>query len=364
MKALYEFRELPSDYDDNWDSFVEASPQGNAFLLSQSLRTLASHEHPQAYPLRVGAFNREGNLDAAWAVLVRKRGPVRYATQFPLYYAGPLLSAAACESKEQTHRIELLEGLARELCEGIDILDTEAAPELPDARGLIFAGCKIHQVYTHLWPQGTAEDLAGWPNKTKRYEMRKASKHHQFQEIPITPENLDLFDHLHNLTLIKFKWIAPAHWRSTLLANMSAMGKAGFCRLYGATSSDTPDSPCAIVSILLSPQQQRSWLWRVAYHTDEPGLVPALYVEASKDLKQRGGAGWTLNFGGSPRPSLAAFKDHLGGIPCPRWRITWERPGMKSILWNLSTTTKEYLRKKTYRLRSVTTIESGSKIQE
>lgn len=352
MKATHTFRPLTADEEALWDAFVDASPQGNAFLLSQTLRTLARNEHPPARVHRVGAFTSDGTLDAAWGVLVRTRGPFRYATQFPLYYAGPLLSPEASAPKHQTHRIALLEGLARALFQDIDILETESAPELPDARGLIFAGCDVQQIYTHVWPAGSADDLAGWPNKPKRYEMRRAARAYQFRETPGTPETLARFDALHNRTLEKFKWKAPPHWRKALLTNMAEMESAGCCRLYAAAPEAAPDQPCAIVSILLSPVQQRAWLWRVAYDTDEPGLVPALYVEASKDLKTCGGPGWTLNFGGSPRPSLAAFKDHLGGLPTPHWRITWQRPGWRGQLWHLSKRVKETLRQTTYHVRA------------
>lgn len=144
---------------------------------------------------------------------------------------------------------------------------------------------------------------------------------------------------------------------------MAEMESAGLCRIYAAAPGATPDQPCALVSILLSPVQQRAWLWRVAYDTDEPGLVSALYVEASKDLKERGGPGWTLNFGGSPRPSLAAFKDHLGGVPTPHWRIVWQRQGWRSHLWNLGKWLQESFRQITYYCscsRSVKKMDSGS----
>lgn len=291
MKPARKFRRMTDDEDALWDAFVDASPQGNAFLLSDTLRILARNEHPPARVHRVGAFTAEGTLDAAWGVLVRKRGPLRYATQFPLYYAGPLLTPEASAPKQQTHRISLLKGLAHALCEDLDILETEAAPELPDARGLIFANCQVQQIYTHVWPPGSADELAGWPNKTKRYEIRRASRSHKFHEAPGTPETLARFDALHNRTLEKFKWKAPPHWRKSLLTNMAEMEAAGFCRLYAAAPEDAPDQPCALASILLSPVQQRAWLWRVAYETEDPGLVPALYVEASKDLKSRGGPG-------------------------------------------------------------------------
>lgn len=50
---------------------------------------------------------------------------------------------------------------------------------------------------------------------------------------------------------------------------------------------------------------------------------------------------WTINFGGSPNLSLARFKDYLGAVPTPHWRIRWQRPGAKALLWNSLQAVKE-----------------------
>jgi hypothetical protein len=118
------------------------------------------------------------------------------------------------------------------------------------------------------------------------------------------------------------------------------------CRLYAAAPESTPDEPCALVTVLLFPDQHCAWLWRVAYQTDDSGLIPALYLHAGEAVKREFGAEWTVNFGGSPNLSLARFKDYLGAVPTPHWRIRWQRRGAKALLWNGLQTLKETSRRR------------------
>lgn len=338
------FRELESGEELLWEGLVRGSPQGSNFHLGPALEALAAHEHPVATVRRVGAFGENGALLAGWAVLVRQRGPVRYSSHFPLFYAGPMLVAEWCGESRWTQRIGLLQGLAQVLQEDLDILDTEGAPGLPDTRGLTYAGCVVEQIYTHVWPVLAADEIEKLPDRTKRREIRKARQDHEFVRVGMTQENLALFDRLHDRTLQKFKWNPPVAWRRSLLQHTVAMGEMGLCQLFAAREKGS-GKMVACVSVLLSEINRRAWLWRVGSVNESAGLVPALYQEVVAWIWETMGEGWTVNFGGSPRPSLARFKDFLGAQPVAHTRIQWQRANWKSSGWNLALEVKEQWRR-------------------
>lgn len=338
--------EAESGHEACWDELLDRSPQGSPFLKFAVLRELAASEHPVAR-VRVVLAGRGGEeASAGWAVLVRRRGIFRYCSSFPLFYAGPVLDPSWMGDDSASNRLLLLQALAREMQKGLDVMETECAPGFPEARGLLFADCSLEQIYAHVWPAGEAEQVAGWLNRGKRREMKAAAVRHEFQWTPMTGICLSRFDSLHNHTLEKFKWRAPAHWRASLLANMAGLEKRGICRLFTAAPAATPDTICAAVSVLIDPVHHRSWLWRVAYESDDPGLIPALYVRAAMEIKKEFGPRMTVNFGGSPRVSLSLFKDYLGAAATPHWRIVWSRRNWKPLVWNTGLAVKELLRRR------------------
>lgn len=340
-----EFRRVRAEENFAWDEFVRASPQGNEFLSSGVLQILAAREHPIGEVVRVAAVDGAGRFVAGWAVLRRRRGMFRYCSSFPLFYAGPLLSVEWNATSAISNRTILMERLARCLQDNFDFITTEAAPELPDARGLIYAGFLVEQTYTHVWPGLPVEVLEQLPNRSKRRELRAAHAGHEFCWLPMTDGALQRFDALHDVTLEKFRWVAPAWWRESLLGNMRALEEQGICRLAAARVHGKEEF-CAAVSVLLSKPQDCAWLWRVAYETDDPGLIPALYLWVAAEVKREFGSGVRVNFGGSPRSSLALFKDYLGAQATPHWILSWQRPGWRAFAWNFASTIKELFRKR------------------
>ncbi|MEI8205468.1 MAG: hypothetical protein WCG03_01165 [Kiritimatiellales bacterium] len=342
----FDIRLVRPDEDARWDAFVRRSPNGNAFLLSATLRALAAHETPVAQVRRIGAFAEGGTLEAGWAVLVRRRAGMRYCSSFPLFYAGPLLAPEWNEPDRATQRMDLLYGLAKEMQRGLDTMDTEAAPGLSDVRGLIYAGCVVEQIYSHIWPACVPEELHRLPNRSKRQEAAAAAKRHVFGWRQTDADLLETFDRLHNQTLRKFKWVASDTWRKSLLRNVATLEASGICRVFAAASVDEPERPCALVTVLFSREHRTAWLWRVAYQTDDSGLIPALYLHAAEAVKRENGFDWIINFGGSPNLSLARFKDYLGAVPTPHWRIRWQRYSLKAIHWNFLKVIKEAVRRR------------------
>lgn len=343
---MFVYRELQTEDDTRWEELVRVSAQGNAFLRMATLRLLAAHEHPVAQVWRVGAFQEDGRLAGGWAVLVRRRVGIRYCSSFPLFYAGPLLTPEWNEPQRRTQRMDLLQGLAKALQQGLDILDTEVSPSLPDARGLVYAGCRVEQMYTHVWPACSEGELRNQLNRTKRQEAASATKRHVFGWKSGDAKTLDRLDWLHNHTLTKFKWVASRTWRSGFLSNIRELEAVGLCRLFVAAPEAMPETPCALVAVLLSADHHCAWLWRVAYRTDDSGLIPALYLHAGEAIKREFGAEWTINFGGSPNLSLARFKDYLGAMPTQHWRLRWQRAGLKALGWNSLQAIKEIFRKR------------------
>jgi len=340
-------RPVRTNEDALWDAFVRRSPNGNAFLLSQTLYALAAHETPVAIVRRIGVFSvGESSLEAGWAVLVRRRVGIRYCSSFPLFYAGPMLAPEWYEPRRSTQRMDLLCGLTKEMQRGLDSMDTEAAPSLPDVRGLIYAGCVVEQNYCHVWPACEPEEVYRLPNRTKRQEAAAAAKLHLFAWYPAEAKLLQTFDRLHNETLSKFKWVAASPWRKALLQNMEALEAMGICRIFGAAPVADPGSPCALVSVLFSHEHKTAWLWRLAYQTEDSGLIPALYLRAAEAIKREQGKDWSINFGGSPALSLARFKDYLGATPTPHWRIRWQRYSLRMFQWTFLKSLKEFLRRR------------------
>lgn len=358
MAGTFHFEDEVDDQE--WDAFVGSSPLGNSFLRSDVLRDLAARETPRARLLRVAARDGDARLAGGWAVLQRRRGPVRYATGFPLFYAGPVLAAAWLEPERRESSVHLLHGLARRLTSHLDILDTEVAPGLGDARGLVYAGCAVLQAYAHLWPAGPADEVSRWPNRSKRRAIQQARQQFGFDWVGMEEKILYRFDELHNRTLEKFRWEAPESWRRALLGNMADLSARGICRLFAAFPPGNPQGFHAAVSVLLSPPHQTAWLWRVAYEPGHDGLVAALYVSAAEALKRELGPAWTVNFGGSPRISLSLFKDYLGAAPHPHWRVRWQRPGWTGLLWEAGQTFFEGLRRRRLRLRNRPGSQFGS----
>ena len=346
------FTGVGADEEAAWDDLVRESPQGNVFLTGRVLRHLADREHPRARVLRVACAEAPGAPFAAgWAVLGRRRAWFRYCSSFPLFYAGPMLGREWSAPDMATKRTALLAALGRRLLRDLDFLDTEAAPQLPDTRGLFYAGIQAEQIYTHVWPPGPADEILRRMNRSKRREAKISAAGCEFGWEPMGNEMLRRFNAMHNLTLEKFKWKAPGRWQRQLADNMRWLEKENICRLWAARPKGS-DAICAAVSVLLSPDHSTAWLWRVAYESRDPGLIPALYWQAAREIRREMGDGWTINFGGSPRLLLSLFKDHLGAEAVPHWRLGWQRPGWKPFLWNIAAATKEHLRRSLHRASS------------
>lgn len=67
----------------------------------------------------------------------------------------------------------------------------------------------------------------------------------------------------------------------------------------------------------------------------------ALYWQCAQTLREEWGAPLHINFGGSPRPSLAQFKDYLGATPTLHFRLVHDQPGPRTRWWRQARKVKE-----------------------
>jgi hypothetical protein len=126
--------------------------------------------------------------------------------------------------------------------------------------------------------------------------------------------------------------------------NMRWLEKQNICRLCVAHPKGS-GTICAALSVLFSSNGRNAGLWRVGYHTNDPGLVLNLYWQLASEICRELDDGWTINFRGSLRWVLSLFKDFLGATAIPNWRLYWECPSWKPFLWNFAAASKEYLRR-------------------
>lgn len=310
---------VPESEDDRWDALIESSAQGGDFLRSAPLRELARNEHPQAALKRIAIPDKEGtSYLAGWAFLIRRRRALRYSSQFPLFYNGPVLAPPAdLDSTAGSQRLALLHALGRAAHEGIDVIECECHPSLPDARGLIFADYQLETVFCHIW-RPSADPIWKHFNRTKRNEANRARKTHTFGWAEPSPAVFQEFRRLHDKTLEKFSWNPPVVWRETLNRQTEATCRLGFGRIYVARPLNDDRKIDAIVSVLVNQQDMTAYLWRVGVDSEQTGLVTALYGNAAESIRAEFGQDWEINFGGSPRFSLSQFKDYLGASAVPQ----------------------------------------------
>ena len=344
MSQTYPVIEVPTDQNDLWDQLIDKSAQGGAFLRSDALRTLAANENPAATLRRLAIPDKEGTAYlAGWAFLVRRRRGLRYSSQFPLFYNGPVLAPPYdLDPSAGSRRIALLHALGRAAHAGIDVIECEAHPSLADLRGLVFADYDLQSVFCHIWKL-TADPIWKQFNGTKRNEANRARKTHNFDWLQPSSAAFQNFRHLHDRTLEKFSWNPPAAWRETLTRQTAATCEMGFGRLFAGTPNNEPDRLEAIVSVLLNPPHKTAYLWRVGIDSRQTGLVAALYGNAAEAIRTEYGNDWEINFGGSPRFSLSQFKDYLGAVATAHTAIRWIRPGKATLIWRGGFALKETL---------------------
>ena len=323
-----------------WEQLAKTSAQGGEFLYSENLRTMAAHETPRAKLVRLAVPDPDGEgLLAGWALLVRRRLGIRYSSNFPLFYSGPMLAPPLDregDRKFHSKRLDVLNVLSRAVKAEIDACQCELPPGFPDIRGCVYGGFTVLRTACHVWELSSEDSCWLRLNRTKRNEANRIKREgYTFGWMPMTEPSIAAFDQLHANTLSKLSWQAPEAWCDALAAHTFEMGKAGICHLFGAFAAGETEHPEAVVSILFNSVRKTAYLWRMGTSSGKPGLVPALYASAGDAIRAETGPDWSINFGGSPLIALSRFKDYLGAAPTFHCQLKWHRPGWAWALWVL-----------------------------
>lgn len=338
-----------------WEELAKTSAQGGEFLYSDNLRTMAAHETPRAELVRLAVIDpdQEGLL-AGWALLVRRRLGIRYSSNFPLFYSGPMLAPPLDrdgDRKLHSKRLDVLNILSRAAKDEIDVCQCELPPDFPDIRGFVYGGFDVLGVACHIWTPSDDESCWSRMNRSKRNEANRIKREkYTFGWLPMNESSIAAFNRLHDHTLAKLSWQAPSSWCESLAAHTFEMGKAGVCRLFGAFAPGETEKPEAIVSVLFNSARKTAYLWRMGVAHDKPGLVPALYASAGDAIHEEVGRDWDINFGGSPLVALSRFKDYLGATPTFHCQLEWQRPGWAWAVWELGYGAKTRLERYRHRL--------------
>lgn len=301
-------RELEQADLDAWNDLVAQSPHGNVFLRAEWLQMLSDTDSSLQI-LKLGCFDEKDRLVGGQAICWRKRWGMPVSTEFEFFYSGPVLASPT--RKNPAHRASnharILTALAQELAARLDYVRVDTHPSLRDVRALLYAGWQVEPTYTHIWEMQDVDLTWQAMHREKRREIRRAREQYSFGEEG--EEALDAFLPLYHQTMLKFSWRPSVRWEEMFRQRFRWMHERDGCRLYVARTKD--GEMAGGVVVLPSREDQTAYLWRQGSGGDhvEAGVVPALYWHAACDLA---GELPTINFGGSPQPSLSCFKDYLG----------------------------------------------------
>ncbi len=328
---------LEDSGDSDWDRLVASSPQGNSFLRSDWLRMLAQTDTSIRVE-RYAVWDQRDRLRGGWALPLGQHFGLCFATEYDLFYAGPMLAPdltpPACSRRGEHDAV--LSQLAQAFGRYCAVIAAEAHPSLSDVRAFLDAGWSVAPVYTHLWDLQESDLILSRMNREKRREIKLGNQRYRCGQEALSGSSLDQFLHLYRRTVHKFGLAPGAAWEHSLRERLSWMESVDGCRLYAARDGD--QRLVAAVLVLLSPDDQTAYLWRMG---QDPGIadrsaVPTLYWSVALQLRedmQQSEAIRLINLGGSPQQSLARFKDYLGATPRLHFRLIHRQTSRRLRLW-------------------------------
>lgn len=135
---------LEDSGDSDWDQLVASSPQGNSFLRSDWLRMLARTDTSIRVE-RYVVWDQRDRLRGGWALPLRQHFGLRFATEYDLFYAGPMLAPdltpPACSRRGEHDAV--LSQLAQAFGRYCAVIAAEAHPSLSDVRVFLDAGWSV-----------------------------------------------------------------------------------------------------------------------------------------------------------------------------------------------------------------------------
>lgn len=337
---------LTSADDAAWDALVADSHTANAFLRSGTLAMLEQTDSYGTRIQRVGVRGEDGKLLAGWALPYREHLGFRYSTYFEFFYAGPMLvpSLETGSVHVAKKRLEVLMALALGQRDRLQVIEAEAHPRFTDARAFHYAGFTLQTLYTHVWDFSEPEAVFASMNRERRRLIRRAGEQYRFG--PMEGEGVaEDFIRVYRELIRKFDWAPLARWDDDLRNRLGWLMEKGLGEVFGCW--DESGSLRGAVILLLSPEDRTVYLWRCGYVPDAGAntVIPGLYWHACQHVFERWGAPMHANFGGSPRLTLTQFKDYLGAVATPHFRLLHDQPGFRTRAWRNLRRRKEDLRR-------------------
>ncbi|MCA9971066.1 MAG: GNAT family N-acetyltransferase [Anaerolineales bacterium] len=300
----------PSDYDD-WHALIRLAPPGNAFQRADWLQMLCATDLDLQL-LLLGCYDDKQTLVGGQALLFHRRWGMSLSAPHEFFYNAPLVRPS-CSAKS-ARPADVVAALVNATAHALSYAQVETHPALADVRPYLDAGWQVTPTYTHLWPMADPDQVWQAMNREKRREIRRISETHHFG-VEEGDAVLDAFLALYALTMRKFSWRPSPKWAATFRQRFHWLRARDGCRLHTVRTS--AGELVGGVVTLLSREDHTAYLWRQG--SADPRVVPALYWFAANEVA---GTFHTVNFGGSPQPSLSRFKDYLGATAVSHFRAT------------------------------------------
>ena len=326
---MLQVRELETAQSHAWDEMVSRSPQGNSFLRSEWLQMLC-HTDPDLHVQLLGVFDRE-RLVGGQPVLWHARWQVPLATKFEFFYGGPLLAESPRAGSPAFAPVQnkILELLAHELAQRLDLIEFETSPRLPDVRSYLEARWNVQPVYTHLWHIDSLEKTWAEMNGEKRREIKRARGEFVFSRDD-SDAALDAWLPLYRKTMEKFFWYPSPHWGNIFRKRFAWLRERDGAHLYVAHNQ--AGELCGGVVTLHSREDKTVYLFKQGSDPNarDLGMIPALYWHVAQDVAAD--FPW-IDFGGSPFLSLSHFKDYLGAHATVHFQVSYQKPSFRLALY-------------------------------
>jgi hypothetical protein len=332
------------------NQLVADSPQGNVFLHADWLQMLGDTD-PDLRSLILGCFDDEGRLVGGQAVTYHQRWGMDISATFEFFYSGPMVApVAGNQAGGVTRAAAIVSALAEALAERLAYVEFETHPAFGDVRPFLYAGWQVVPTYTHIWPMDDVDRAWRAMSQGKRRRIERARKQFTFG-VEEGDAVLDEYLPLHHQTVRKFYWQPSPTWEAIFRRRFHWMRERDGCRLYTARTGTGELAGGELV--LLSREDETAYIWQQAFDREylAQGISPALDWYAASDLATEFPQ---VNFGSSPYPSLAQFKDEMGAEPVVhftvrknnarfRWAIYQRALKLKDRVYNLAMSWKRLL---------------------
>ncbi len=322
-------KKLPLNQD--WNTFVAHSPQGNVFCQSEFLACLKAH--PEIY-----AVEENGEIALAAVVVKDQSGKVLQSPFNFCLYQGVLLSGeveAAPIHGRVGDRLRLLSFLLAELEKQEGRISLSLHHSFPDLRSFSWfhyhepeMGQFRHQLlYTgviDLAPYANFEEYLGKIRKTRRNDYRKGVDH-GLRAVPSA--DIDALEKLYRLTFERQNLSLPEMQVQQMRAIAEQGLKAKFAEL---TFCETAQGERISATLFL--HDARGAYYLVAANDPDFRHLPGstfLLGEGVRRAKERGQV--YVDLCGMNSPQRGDFKASFNAAPIPYFVMDWTSPSAQGL---------------------------------